>query len=445
MLAAMNTFIIDSAEFNAETGEAKFNYRLGEHRFTERLELGVGFDLARAQSNSFAHLLDLAAAILGVSYYKLKAPKTIDLTTLNLSEADQILLRDIYENGLGEFYTRNKLKRFGQIDYQFAPAITPTNDLDWPQQSLVLIGGGKDSLVSVDLLTRANIPFTPFAVNPKGPIISSTDQIEQSPLFVRRHLSPTLFELNDQPGFYNGHVPSTAINSVVASLVAALYGYNEIILSNERSASEGNVEFDGREVNHQHSKSLDFEQLMETSFKAASGGQLGYFSLLRPFSEVRIGQLFARTQKFDQHFSSCNENFKQNQDGPKRWCTNCPKCHFVSLILAPFMEPQRLTDIVGKNVLNDATKLGAFRELSGLTGHKPWECVGEILEAAAALWHLAHQDHWQDAAIVKTLKPELDAFYGVPALESAWDELLRDANQHNVPEKYQLNEIARAS
>lgn len=441
----MSTFIIDSAEFNAETGEAKFNYRLGEHRFTERLELGVGFDLARAQSSSFAHLLDLTAAVLGVSYYKLRAPKTIDLTALSLGVADHKLVQDVYENGLGEFYTRNDLKRFGQIDYQFAPALTLSNDLDWPQRSLVLIGGGKDSLVSVDLLTRANIPFTPFAVNPKGPILRSTDRIGKNPLFVRRHLSPTLFELNDQPGFYNGHVPSTAINSLIASLVAALYGYNEIILSNERSASEGNVEFDGREVNHQHSKSFDFEQLMATSFDAASDGKLGYFSLLRPFSEVRIGQLFARTDKFDQDFSSCNENFKQNQNGPKRWCTNCPKCHFVSLILAPFMSPDRLFKIVGKNVLDDEAKLGEFRDLSGLTGHKPWECVGEILEAAASLWHLSKQPAWQETAIVHQLKAELETFYGAPTLESAWEELLQDTNQHNVPEKYDLNEIARAS
>lgn len=441
----MEKFIIDSAEFNAETGEARFHYRLSDHTFTERLELGVGFDLERAQSNDFAHLLDLAAAILGVSYFKLKAPKQIDLTALNLTADDQVLIKDVYENGLGEFYTRNDLKRFGQIQYDFAPAYEAQHDLDWPAKSLVLIGGGKDSLVSVDLLTRANIPFTPFAVNPKGPIITSSNQIEQNPIFVRRYLSPNLFELNGQPGFYNGHVPSTAINSAIAAMIAALYGYNEIILSNERSASEGNVEFDGREVNHQHSKSFDFEQLIATSFATASHNNLGYFSMLRPFSEVRIGQLFARTEKFDQHFSSCNENFKQNQDGPKRWCTNCPKCHFVSLILAPFMSPERLTNIVGKNVLDDDAKLDAFRELSGLSGHKPWECVGEILEAAASLWYLAHQDAWQGAAIVKILKPELEAFYGAPALESAWHELLQDANTHNVPEKYQLNEIARAS
>ncbi|MCF4099086.1 hypothetical protein [Maritalea mediterranea] len=441
----MSIFVIHPAEFHAETGEVRFHYQLEDHRFTERLELGVGFALERAQSLDFAHLLDVAAAILGVSYYKLKAPTQIDLTALSLTAEDQKLIQDVYENGLGEFYTRNDLKRFGQIDFNFAPTLKPVHDLDWPEQSLVLIGGGKDSLVSVDLLTRAEIPFTPFAVNPKGPIVTSTDQIKQKPIFVRRYLSPNLFDLNNQPGFYNGHVPSTAINSAIAALITALYGYNEIILSNERSASEGNVEFDGRQVNHQHSKSFNFEQLIAESFAAASQNKLDYFSLLRPFSEVRIGQLFARTDKFDQHFSSCNENFKQNQDGPTRWCTNCPKCHFVSLILAPFMAPNRLQKIVGKNVLDDATKLNAFRELSGLTGHKPWECVGEILEAAAALWHLAHQDQWRDVAIVKTLKPELDAFYGAPTLESAWDQLLQDTNQHNVPEKYQLNEIARAS
>ncbi|GLQ15767.1 hypothetical protein [Maritalea porphyrae] len=430
----MTVFLIERPEFNIETGEVHCNYALNEHRFTEKLELGVGFDIDAAQSESFARALDLAAAILGVSYFKLCAPFQIDATAIKLTEAAQQLVRDVYENGLGEFYARNNLERFGKIEYQFRDTGDTSGNPAGKIDPLILIGGGKDSLLSVNLIEEAGWSFTPFAVNPKGPIISSIERMDQKPFYVRRYLDQTMLALNSEPGYFNGHVPSTAINSIIASLVAILYGKSHVILSNERSASEGNLEFDGREVNHQHSKSLAFEKLFASALESIVGKSIGYFSLLRPFSELQIGALFLHSTKFDGAFSSCNQNFKQNAIGPARWCGNCPKCHFVSLIFAPFISPERLTNIVGTNVLDDETKLDAMRELSGLSGHKPWECVGEILEAAAALWQLSQQPQWQNSAIVKTLTPELEAFYGATKLASAWLELMTPSNSHAIPQ-----------
>lgn len=431
----MTVFLIERPEFNIETGEVHCHYSLGAHQFTEKLDLGVGFSIDAAKSDGFAHTLDLAAAILGVSYFKLLAPTQIDATALKLTTAAQQLVRDVYENGLGEFYARNNLERFGKIEYQFRD--TP-NTSGAPAQKvgpLILIGGGKDSLLSVNLIQEAGWDFTPFAVNPKGPIVSSIERMDQKPFYVRRYLDQTMLALNNEPGYFNGHVPSTAINSIIASLVAILYGKSHVILSNERSASEGNLEFDGREVNHQHSKSLAFEELFASALESTVGKSIGYFSLLRPYSELHIGALFLSSTKFDGAFSSCNQNFKQDAAGAAaKWCGNCPKCHFVSLIFAPFITPDRLTKIVGVNVLDDETKLGAMRELSGLTGHKPWECVGEILEAAAALWQLSQQPQWQDSVIVKTLTPELEAFYGATKLANAWLELMTPSNKHAIPQ-----------
>lgn len=431
----MTEFVVQRPEFIPETGEALFRYQLGDLRFTETLEFGVGFETTHAKTPTFAGLLDLAAAIIGVSYYKLLAPKTIDTTALKLTEKGIELLRDVYENGLGEFYARNNIKRFGEITYITRAVAADAAECTSPAQpkALVLIGGGKDSLLSVNLLTDAGVAFTPFAVNPKGPILSSIERMTEKPVYVRRYLDQDMLALNDQPGYFNGHVPSTAINSVIASLSALLYGQNQIVLSNERSASEGNLEFDGREVNHQHSKSLAFENLFAETLQSIVSKALQYFSLLRPLSELDIARRFALSTKFDGAFSSCNKNFKQDATGPAYWCGDCPKCHFVSLIFAPFMSPERLTQIVGSNVLDDAAKLAPMRELSGLAGHKPWECVGEILEAAAALWQLSKHPKWQNAAIVKTLKPELEAFYGAQKLETAWADLMQPSAEHAIP------------
>ena len=431
----MNSFKINRPEFNPETGEAKFHYTLGEHNFLERLELGIGFRIERSQSEAFARSLDLAAAIIGVSYYKLKAPENIDAIALQLTTDAQKLIQDVYENGLGEFYARNEIKRFGKINYFFRNTenVAPTNAES--SDALVLIGGGKDSLLSVNILDKLEFDYTPFAVNPKGPILSSIERMDQTPLYVRRYLDKEMLRLNNEPGFFNGHVPSTAINSIIATLIAILYQKSDIVLSNERSASEGNLAFDGREVNHQHSKSLAFEKLFLRALNSVSGGSIAYYSLLRPFSELDIAARFSETTRFDGAFSSCNQNFKQDANGPALWCGNCPKCHFVSLIFAPFMSPSRLTSIVGVNVLDDPAKLPEMRELSGLAGHKPWECVGEILEAAAALWHLSGDKDWQNMAVVSALKPQLEQFYGAAKLETAWRELMTPSNEHAIPEK----------
>jgi hypothetical protein len=426
-------FVIEKPEFDAGTGVASFRYGIADRVFTETLTFPQGSDLSAAGPQTFARVLDLTAIVLGVSYFKLRAPFSIE-TTIALNANERSFMLDVYENGLGEFYARNELKRFGQItisapeDDRPAPSAPTLRD-----RALLPIGGGKDSLVSVQLLEEAGIDFTPFAVNPKGPILGSVEKVGRAPLYVLRKLDPEMIRLGKEPGFYNGHVPSTAINSMIAALTALLFGYNRIVLSNERSASEGNVEFDGREANHQHSKSLDFERLIAGVLAGATGGALGYFSLLRPYSEAKIARLFARRTQYDHVFSSCNENFKLAGHKGPLWCGHCPKCHFVFLIFAPVMPKARLVRIFGQDLLAQSSHERSFRELTGLAGQKPWECVGEIEEAAACLYALTSMPEWADEPIVSMLKADLLTQYGSARLEAALDELLADTTEHLIP------------
>lgn len=426
-----DAFRIDAPDF--ADGTATFRYGLDGLSFTETLSFSPGYASDAARSNAFRKLLDLTALVLGVSYYKLKAPYEIDAHALRLTEAERAFGLDIYENGLGEFYARNRLERFGRLE------LTATSDesvITAPvlqSRALLPIGGGKDSLVSVALLEEAGIDFTPFAVNPRGPIVASIGRIGRDAITVARRLDQEMMRLGGQPGYYNGHVPSTAINSMIAGLAALLYGYDRIVLSNERSASEGNTHWDGREVNHQHSKSIAFEALMADTLAGATAGALGYFSLLRPYSEAKIAQLFARTTRFDDVFSSCNRNFKYDGHNGPLWCGECPKCHFVFLILAPEMAKDRLVGIFGKNLLAEPSNERSFRELTGLAGQKPWECVGEILEAAACLWELTRRPEWRDEPIVAALAPDLLAQYGETGLAEALAELMTDSADHFLP------------
>ncbi|MBN9315619.1 MAG: hypothetical protein J0I99_07775 [Devosia sp.] len=427
------TFAIEPPAFDPATGIARFGYRVNELRFTETLAFPPGGDAEAARSPAFLKLLSLAALVLGVSYYKLRAPTRIEVA-FPLTARERAFALDVYENGLGEFYARNSLKRFGLIEIEAAEA---SGERPAPPvlagRALLPIGGGKDSLVSEQLLEAAGLDFTPFAVNPKGPILGSIDRIGRPALYVQRTLDPEMIRLGKEPGYYNGHVPSTAINSMIAALTALLFSYNAIILSNERSASEGNVEFDGREANHQHSKSLDFERLIAEVLGDATGGALGYFSLLRPYSEARIAALFARVRRFDQVFSSCNENFKLAGHAGPLWCGKCPKCHFVFLIFAPVMDKARLISIFGQDLLAQPNHERSFRELTGLAGQKPWECVGEIEEAAACLHALTRHPDWADEPIVSMLKPDLLTQYGSQRLDDALAELMIDSPEHLIP------------
>lgn len=427
-------FHIERPQFDPATGKAVFGYGLDGLHFVETLGLPTGADAAAAASPAFRKLLDLTAVVLGVSYFKLRAPFVLAAPEIALTEAERAFAIDVYENGLGEFYARNNLMRFGKLSIEAPLDADQTKPpVSLPNRTLLPIGGGKDSLVSVDLLSHVGVEFAPFAVNPKGPILTSVDKIGTPPVYVTRTLDPEMIRLGQAPGYYNGHVPSTAINSMIAALCALLYGYNQIVLSNERSASEGNVEFDGRETNHQYSKSLGFELLIAAILSDATGGALKYFSLLRPYSEARIASLFTHETKFDHVFSSCNRNFRlAGHDGPL-WCGECPKCHFVFLIFAPFMAKDRLLSIFGKDLLDNPANEGSFRELAGLAGQKPWECVGEILEAAACLYTLTRHADWHQAAVVRAVKADLLSQYGEPKLQAAMAECLTDSHDHHIP------------
>ena len=99
-----------------------------------------------------------------------------------------------------------------------------------------------------------------------------------------------------------------------------------VALSNESSANESTVA--GSTVNHQYSKSFEFEQDFHKYEKDWLGSGVYYFSMLRPLSEFQIAKYFAGATAYHDIFRSCNAGSKQDI-----WCGHCPKCLFVFLIL----------------------------------------------------------------------------------------------------------------
>ncbi|MBC7990054.1 MAG: endonuclease domain-containing protein, partial [Luteimonas sp.] len=246
-----------------------------------------------------------------------------------------------------------------------------------------------------------------------------------------RQLAPELFEYNRQ-GAWNGHIPVTAINSAILVFAAVLLGVDQVVFSNERSASYGSLIEGTGEVNHQWSKSWAFERAFSDYVRREIAADLQYYSLLRPLSELAVARQFAKSDRYDAHFSSCNRNFHLLGERPvNRWCGVCPKCHFVFLALAPFMPKPRLVGIFGRNLLDDIAQLAGYDALLEYQDHKPFECVGEGKESRAAMAVLASRPEWREDAIVERFRREIAPQLGGDELAVA--PLLVIDDEHGIP------------
>jgi hypothetical protein len=297
---------------------------------------------------------------------------------------------------------------------------------------LVPIGGGKDSAVALEIVRRAGVEAALFSVG-DAPPISRTAEVAGLPhLLVRRRLAPNLAPLNRR-GALNGHVPITAIVSCVALLTAALHGFGAVAMANERSASSGNVTWDGVDVNHQFSKSLRAERLLRAAVAEATA-DVEIFSILRPASELAIARAFARMERYHAAFTSCNTIFRLDPElRGTSWCCDCPKCRFVFLVLAPFSTPGHLREVFGRDLLDDDDQFAGFALLTATGGHKPFECVGEEQESIAAIRLLADDPQWRSHRVVRRLVAEV-----LTRAPGAGDpaEVLELDDDHDVPSAF---------
>jgi hypothetical protein len=417
-------------------GEVQLVYAFDDGpELIERIGFSDAPVLAPERGAAFEAALDLLHLIAGVSYYKAGVPVAIRVETQVPDPATAAFLDELYLHGLGEFAYQNKLDLREKIHFPSRRPDAGNGNIGaasgLPRRTLVPIGGGKDSLVSVEIL-KANADAATAVWIGNSTLIESCALRTGLPMLnITRAISPLLFEYN-RLGAYNGHIPVTAINSAILAVAAILYGYDAIAFSNERSASSATLEYDGQPINHQWSKGWDFERGFRDLLKSQVAADLDYYSLLRPLSELAVAARFARNNRYDDVFSSCNRNFRIL--GPKpsdRWCGQCPKCHFVFLALAPFMPKPRLLGIFGRNLLDDPAMAAGFDALIEYHDHKPFECVGEGRESRAALATLAKRAEWREDTLVERFAQEI-----LPQLESedlSLAALLTPAGEHHIP------------
>ena len=313
-----------------------------------------------------------------ISYYKCVCPKVVEVDAGYLDDDEIKWFRKLFYNGLSEFlYVNNidvsedELVSF-VINGEKEDLLTPIYN---GYGNLIPIGGGKDSLVTKELLNSYDNKF--FAINPKDEHFECTKDKEL--YFAKRRIDLNLIDLNNQ-GYLNGHTPFSAVVAFISYLVAYLSNRKYIVLSNEGSANEPTVI--GTNVNHQYSKTYEFEQDFYNYTKKYFKIDINYFSLLRPIKEVQIAYLFSKYNKYHKIFRSCNKGSKET---PWVWCLSCPKCLFIYIMLRAFLTNEEMLNIFGKNLLDDKTLEKDFLELIGESETKPFECIGTIDEVKYAL------------------------------------------------------------
>ncbi|HSX30146.1 MAG TPA: hypothetical protein VLE73_06320 [Candidatus Saccharimonadales bacterium] len=399
-------FIFENYQFDETTQTLTLHYSFdGQLRLTETYKFD--FDYVQYDPQTLDRALQALFFMAGVSYYKMYIPPEIVIKKGELDEQQAAFFSKTYQRGLGEFWFVNKLDPHTPVTF---PATTKQVASPSAQSQgegmLVAVGGGKDSLVTIEAL-RDKADVTTWSLGHKPQLTPLVERIGLPHCWVDREWDRQMITLNQQ-GALNGHVPISAIFACVGTVVAILAGKQDVVMSNEQSANEETLMYEGVSINHQYSKTQEFERDYQQYLAHTLGDRVRYYSFLRPLSEVRIAELFSVSayNKYKDVFSSCNRAFVHTSDRMS-WCGECSKCAFIYMALTPFLPPEQVQAIWGgKNLLRDPALVPTYRKLLGIAGDKPLDCVGDIKESRSAM-RLAAQHY-----------PELDKTYTFDIPES---------------------------
>ena len=389
-----------------------------------------------------------------VSYWKIACPKRVVVKPFALTESQKAFWKKLYYNGLGEFLYLNSISiseadlmeivtlPIDSMPSHIQPgkcfAFDGVNDMGscihfeekesmgsvkFEERTLVPVGGGKDSVVTLECL-RNEMPVIPLIVNPRGATLNCVKTAgynENEFIIINRTLDSTMLKLNAE-GYLNGHTPFSALLAFISILVAFGSRSKYIALSNENSANESTVP--GTNINHQYSKSIEFESDFRRYVAENINDEVQYFSFLRPLSELQIAKLFSQCEAYHPVFRSCNAGSKTDS-----WCGKCPKCLFTWIILSPFLSREKLTAIFGKDLMADKSLRPILEELNGTATVKPFECVGTVEEVRACLAATAKVPEPVEGPTVEEILSRFNTHHFLP---TKFEQILKTALHEGI-------------
>ncbi len=346
------------------------------------------FDIKNIDTNKAKKIAFFFGMVEAISYYKPTCSPEFVIKCGRLNSNQEEFYTNLFYYGLGEFRYRNNIDIKKEDFVKFISLGEEISTLDENEEKrpysgiIVPIGGGKDSVVTLSLLKKYKDDILCMSIGAKDVVIDCIEAAgyDRSKLIeVKRVIDKNLLDLNAE-GYLNGHIPFSAVLAFINYYVAYILGKKYIALSNEDSANESNVA--GEKINHQYSKTYEFENNFRNFVKENIENDIEYFSFLRPIKEIQIAKLFSRFKEFHKVFKSCNVGSKST---PWVWCCNCPKCLFVYTILSPYLTIDEIVDIFGENLFEKKDLEKTFIELCGFGDIKPFECVGTYEEVQYAV------------------------------------------------------------
>lgn len=348
---------------------------------------GFDFDYVDYDEACLTKAIEQLFFIAGVSYFKTYVPAKIVIKSGSITSAQAEFYAKTYQKGLGEFWYVNKLDPKTSIPFPANASKSIRCINENASGLLVGLGGGKDSIVSVELLKYLEIEnVSTWSLNHENQLRPLVEKIGLTHYFVSRQIDEKLLNRDMLPNRFNGHVPISALFASVGVIVAILTGTQDVVTSNERSADEATLMYNDVAVNHQYSKTSEFESDFQNQLLMNFGDSIRFYSLLRPLSEVQIAKIFMNFgyKKYRDVFSSCNRAFVHGET-QLSWDGTCPKCAFVFMLLASFGDEQDLEKLFDTNPLTNPELEETYRNLLGISGDKPLECVGEVAESRWAM------------------------------------------------------------
>lgn len=377
-----------------------------------------------------------------ISYWKTACPPLLIIKPTALDKEQILWWKKLYFNGLGEFFYLNSIYSDHESFMEIRAEGTVFHTLATPDVYagvIIPVGGGKDSAVTLEML-RGKFETMPLVLNPRTATSAVIEKSldagcglqdagcgMQESLAITRTIDPLLLKLNAE-GFLNGHTPFSALLAFICLTAAVLTGRKYIVLSNEASANEATIP--GTNINHQYSKSLEFENDFREYVSKYITRNIEYFSFLRPLNEVQIASLFSAMPFYHEVFRSCNAGSKTGS-----WCGKCPKCLFTFIILAPFMGIERLTSIFGSNLLDDPALAEILFQFTGAAKEKPFDCIGTISEVNLALCEIIRQCGEKSLPVLLRVYKDSEEFTRYRIQD--FDQLMKSYQPSNLPVQFE--------
>lgn len=434
-------FIFESyqAEHSVNGIHASFIYKLGEYTFQPTVDIPLASIRNEYINDDILNNLFFNFGVVNaINYYKLSLAPKFTIKCGELDAAQKEFFKKLFYNGLGELMYRNSaLMQYSDFMAIDAPEPAEPKKFFFDDNfrgNLITVGGGKDSIVTLEALkgmrdqnlcmqfNRDLYPENHAALDGIHLAGYSLEQVCNFNLSIDKKV----LELNQTGRFLNGHVPFSGMLAFACAIICYLNNLKYIVVSNEASANEGNIT--GTTINHQYSKSYEFEKDFNDYLQTYLCDKMQYFSLLRCMNEFQIVQKFVKFPSYLKIFRSCNVGTKTNS-----WCGHCAKCLYVYIMLYPFVGKDRLVEIFDRDLLDDETMGQIFVGLINPDTTKPFECVGTREEINYAI-KLAIEDESAPQPLPKLLEWYRTSYNYNPTTQYNVADYFN--SEHNIPEDY---------